>query len=64
VVINNASSTAIIHAQKAFEGAAKDFGVDSEEDAQRLVDEIRYGEKTDNESNGRHKRSLFRFALP
>ena len=45
VVINNASATAIINAQKAFEGAAKDFCVDSEEDVQRLVDEERYGKK-------------------
>jgi antitoxin PrlF len=43
VVINNASATAIINAQKAFEGTAKDFGVKSEDDVQRLVDEIRYG---------------------
>ena len=46
VVINNASATAIINAQKAFEGAAKDFDVDSEEDVQRLVDEMRYGGKS------------------
>ena len=45
VVINNASATAIINAQKAFEGAAKDFGVNSEDDVQRLVDEVRYGGK-------------------
>jgi len=45
VVINNASATAIINAQKAFKGAAKDFGVKSEDDAQRLVDEVRYGKK-------------------
>ena len=45
VVINNASSTAIMNAQKAFEEAAKDFGVSSEDDAQRLVDEVRYDEK-------------------
>jgi AbrB family looped-hinge helix DNA binding protein len=45
VVINNASATAIINAQKAFEGAAKDFGVKSEDDVQRLVDEVRYCKK-------------------
>jgi len=44
-VINNASATAIINAQKAFEGAAKDFGVKSEDDVQQLVDEVRYGKK-------------------
>jgi len=42
VVINNTSVTAILNAQKAFKGAAKDFGVNSDEDAQRLVDEVRY----------------------
>ena len=42
VTINNASATAIINAQKAFEGTAKDFGVNSEDDVQRLVDEVRY----------------------
>jgi antitoxin PrlF len=45
IVINNASATAIVNAQKAFEGADKDFGVNSEADVQRLVDEVRYGEK-------------------
>jgi AbrB family looped-hinge helix DNA binding protein len=43
VVINNASATAIINAQKTFDGAAKDFGVKTEDDVQRLVDEVRYG---------------------
>jgi len=43
IVINNASSTAIINAQKAFNGSAQDFGVKSDEDVQRLVDEVRYG---------------------
>jgi len=45
VVINNASASAIINAQKAFEGSARDFGVNVEEDVQRLVDEVRYGGK-------------------
>ena len=45
IVINNASATAIINAQKAFRGAAKDFGVNSEEDVQRLVDEVRHTER-------------------
>ena len=45
VVINNASTTAIINAQKAFEDAAKDFGANSEDDVQRLVDKVRYGGK-------------------
>jgi AbrB family looped-hinge helix DNA binding protein len=44
VMINNASASAILNAQKAFAGAAKDFGADSEEDIQRLIDEVRYSE--------------------
>lgn len=44
IVILNASATAIVNAQKAFAGAAKDFGVATEGDVQSLVDEIRYGE--------------------
>jgi len=43
--VNNASTTAIINAQKAFKGAAREFGVNSEEDVQRLVDKVRYGKK-------------------
>ena len=43
IVINNASATAIINAQKAFEGAAKDFNVSLEDDVQGLVDKVRYG---------------------
>ena len=46
VVINNASATAIITAQKSFEGAARDFGVKSEDDVQRLIDEVRYPKST------------------
>ena len=42
IVINNASATAIVRAQDAFAGAAKDFGVATEEDVQGLVDEVRY----------------------
>ena len=45
VVINNASATAIINAQKAFEGAAKDFNVNSEDDVQQLIEESRYAQK-------------------
>lgn len=43
VVIDNASATAILRAQDAFTGAAKDFGVSSVDDVQNLVDEVRYG---------------------
>jgi AbrB family looped-hinge helix DNA binding protein len=42
IVIDNASSTAILRAQDAFAGVAKDFGVSSVEDVQNLVDEVRY----------------------
>jgi AbrB family looped-hinge helix DNA binding protein len=45
VVISNASATAIINAQKVFEGATKDFGVKSEDDVKRMVDEVRYVKK-------------------
>ena len=45
IVIRNASSTAIMRAQEAFAGAAKDFGVTGSTDVQGLVDEIRYGTK-------------------
>ena len=34
---------AITKAQKAFAGAAADFGVETEDDVQRIVNEIRYG---------------------
>ena len=41
IVIMNASSNAIIKAQQAFSGLARELGVNSEEDVQDLVDEIR-----------------------
>ncbi|MDR2695186.1 MAG: AbrB/MazE/SpoVT family DNA-binding domain-containing protein [Deltaproteobacteria bacterium] len=43
IVINNASATAIVRAQAAFAGAAKDFAVANDEDVQGLVNELRYG---------------------
>lgn len=43
LVIANASIMAILEAQKAFAGAASDFGVDNPHGVQNLVDEIRYG---------------------
>jgi AbrB family looped-hinge helix DNA binding protein len=43
VVLHNASVAAIAQAQAAFAGAAADFGVATDEDVQRLVDEVRYG---------------------
>ena len=45
VVINNSSVTAVIDAQKAFKGAARDFGVKKEEDVQKFIDEVRYSKK-------------------
>ena len=43
----NSTFKAIRKAQKAFEGLAEELGVTNEDDVQRLVDEIRYGEKGD-----------------
>lgn len=43
IVINNASATAIVQAQAAFAGSARDFGVASDDDVQNLVDAVRYG---------------------
>lgn len=43
VVIDNASSDAIIKAQKAFAGIAEELGNLSEDDIQSWVDEVRYG---------------------
>lgn len=43
IVIDNASATAIVKAQKAFEGVAEQLGNPSEDDIQAWVDEIRYG---------------------
>ena len=42
VVINNASAQAILKAQKAVAGAAEQMGVESEDDVQALVDEVRH----------------------
>ena len=41
IVISNASSSAILKAQRAFEGVAESLGVTSEDDIQSLVDEYR-----------------------
>jgi AbrB family looped-hinge helix DNA binding protein len=46
IVINNASATAIVRAQAAFAGVARDFGVTNDADVQDLVDEVRYGART------------------
>lgn len=45
IVISNASAKSIRKAQKAFEKAAEEIGVFSEEDIQSLVDEERYGSR-------------------
>jgi AbrB family looped-hinge helix DNA binding protein len=45
VVIDNASAAALAKAQEAFKGAAGDFGVNSEEGVQELVDAVRYGKR-------------------
>ena len=45
VVVDNAATTALKKAQKAFAGSAKDFGVKNEDDVQRMVDEMRYGDR-------------------
>ena len=45
VVINNASASAIINAQKAFKGASAQFGVKSEEEVQQLINEVRYSKE-------------------
>ena len=44
----NSTFKAIRKARKAFEGIAEELGVTNEDDVQKLVDEIRYGEKGDN----------------
>ncbi|KJS19502.1 MAG: regulator [Clostridiaceae bacterium BRH_c20a] len=42
IVINNASATAILKAQKTFEGVAEKAGIQDEYEVQALVDEVRY----------------------
>ena len=45
VIIANAATAAIVQAQKAFSGAAGDFGVSNADEVQALVDEVRYGKE-------------------
>ena len=45
IVIGNASLNAIYKAQKAFEGVAEEYGFRDEDDAQRYIDELRYGKQ-------------------
>jgi AbrB family looped-hinge helix DNA binding protein len=44
VVLNNASANALFKVQDAMDGVAEQLGVRDEEDVQKLVDEVRYGE--------------------
>ena len=44
IVINNASATAILNAQKAFEGVAEELGYPSEDDIQSWIDKERHKE--------------------
>ena len=46
VIITNASASALKNAQETFAGVAEQIGVKDEDDVQRLVDEIRYGQKS------------------
>lgn len=41
IVMTNASANAILKAQAAFENAASEMGLNSEDDVQSLVDELR-----------------------
>jgi hypothetical protein len=43
VVVNNASSTAIMKAQQAFAGVAESTGNPTKDEIQGCVDEVRYG---------------------
>lgn len=42
-VVVRPSAAALLEAQRAFAGGAEELGVDSEDDVQQLVDEVRYG---------------------
>ena len=42
IVVDNASASAILKAQKAFSGVAEKMGVKDDTDVQALVDEVRY----------------------
>ena len=47
VVVINASAMAITKAQTALQGVAEAMGVYNDEDAQALVDEVRYGKASE-----------------
>ena len=44
VVLDNASANALFKVQKAMDGVAERLGIRDEDDVQKLVDEVRYGE--------------------
>ena len=44
VVLNNASANALYKVQSAMEGVAERLGLRDEDDVQKLVNEVRYGE--------------------
>ena len=43
IIVSNASVTAFPKAQAAFKGVAEEMGINSEEDIQKFVNEVRYG---------------------
>ncbi len=45
VLLRNVSAGALQRAQAAFAGAAEAMGLQSEEDVQALIDEVRYGSR-------------------
>ena len=44
IVLGNASANALLKVQNAMEGVAGRLGLSDEDDVQKLVDEVRYGE--------------------
>ncbi len=51
ITISNASAQAIYKAQQAFEGVAEELGVYNEDDVQKLVNDVRYGDRKDENIN-------------
>lgn len=43
IIVSNASATALPKAQAAFKEVAEEMGINSEDDIQELVNEVRYG---------------------
>jgi AbrB family looped-hinge helix DNA binding protein len=44
IVLDNASTNALLKVQHAMDGVAERLGLSDEDDVQKLVDEVRYGE--------------------